>query len=349
MGTGRPRSFACAVVALALMAVAATATPALAAPKAKQHVWRFGTRTLSKGAKGKDVRYLQRALSRLGVSTSVDGVFGKGTFRNVEAFEGQHGWPVNGVISRKDAKRIRKLLAKRRVTGSYFIQGYVLPTLQLSSRKAGGAKVKVLDSFGNLVQTLPVDFDGTESKSVAWNGMQSGGGVGGDGTYQMKLADPGTAGASVTGGQTRPFAMHLHQFPVPGPHSYGGPDGRFGAPRSGHIHQGQDIPAACGEKLYVFEKGQVSVNAYQAGGAGYYVVIHGLLTGTDAVYMHLKAPSWAPAGTPVTAGQQVGKVGETGDAVGCHLHFERWSVPGWYVGGAPYDPLPELQYWDSYS
>jgi hypothetical protein len=29
--------------------------------------------------------------------------------------------------------------------------------------------------------------------------------------------------------------------------------------------------------------------------------------------------------------------------------LERWSAPGWYVGGAPYDPLPELLYWDSYS
>jgi murein DD-endopeptidase MepM/ murein hydrolase activator NlpD len=143
--------------------------------------------------------------------------------------------------------------------------------------------------------------------------------------------------------------MHLHQFPVPGPHTYGGPDSRFGAPRSGHTHQGQDVAASCGSKLYVVETGSVRVNAYQASGAGYYVVLHGNLTGTDFVYMHLTAPSWAPVGTGVTAGQQIGKVGDTGDAQGCHLHFERWSVPGWYVGGAAYDPLPELQYWDSYS
>jgi len=350
MGMGRPRSIACAVLALAVVTVTAPAVPAAASPKGKHHhVFHFGTRPLARGAKGKDVRYLQRALSRLGVATSIDGVFGKGTFKSVEAFEQAHGWPVNGVVSKKDAKRIKKILAKRRVSGAYFIQGYTLPTLQLSSRKAGGAKVKVIDANGNLVQTIPVDFDRAQSKSVAWDGMQSGGGVGGDGTYQLKLADASTAGATVTGGQTQPFAMHLHQFPVPGPHTYGGPDSRFGAPRSGHTHQGQDLPAACGEKLYVFEKGQVSVNAYQAGGAGYYVVIHGLLTGTDAVYMHLKAPSWAPVGTGVTAGQQIGKVGDTGDAQGCHLHFERWSVPGWFVGGAAYDPLPELQYWDSYS
>ena len=126
-------------------------------------------------------------------------------------------------------------------------------------------------------------------------------------------------------------------------------DARFGAPRSGHIHQGQDIVAGCGQKEIVDETGQVRVNAYQAGGAGYYVVLHGALTGTDSVYMHLKAPSWAPAGTNVFAGQQIGKVGATGDAAGCHLHFERWTAPGWFVGGAAYDPLPELLYWDSYS
>jgi murein DD-endopeptidase MepM/ murein hydrolase activator NlpD len=349
MGMGRPRSIACAVAALAMMAAAAPTAPAIGAAKGKHHVHRFGSRPLARGAKGKDVRYLQRALSRLGVSTAADGVFGKGTFRSVEAFERAHGWPVNGVISKKDAKRIRKLLAKRRVTGNYFVQGYTLPTLQLSSRKRGTAQVKVLDPSGNLTQTLPVEFAGAETKSVAWNGMNAAGGVAGDGIYQLKLGDLGGSGASVTGGQLQPFGMHLHQFPVPGPHTYGGPDARFGAPRSGHVHQGQDLPASCGEKLYVFEKGVVSVNAYQASGAGYYVVIHGLITGTDAVYMHLKAPSWAPAGTAVTAGQQIGKVGATGDASGCHLHFERWSAPGWYVGGAAYDPLPELQYWDSYS
>jgi murein DD-endopeptidase MepM/ murein hydrolase activator NlpD len=117
----------------------------------------------------------------------------------------------------------------------------------------------------------------------------------------------------------------------------------------GHTHQGQDIPAACGQQELVDETGQVKVNAYQASGAGYYVVLHGLITGTDSVYMHLQRPSWAPAGTTVFAGQQIGRVGDTGDAEGCHLHFERWTAPGWYVGGAPYDPLPELLYWDSYS
>jgi murein DD-endopeptidase MepM/ murein hydrolase activator NlpD len=50
----------------------------------------------------------------------------------------------------------------------------------------------------------------------------------------------------------------------------------------------------------------------------------------------------------VFTGQLIGYVGDTGDAVGCHLHFELWSGQ-WQAGGAPIDPLPALQGWDSYS
>jgi murein DD-endopeptidase MepM/ murein hydrolase activator NlpD len=342
MGSGRPRTVVCAVLAIAL--IAALPSAAEAKPKHKRP---FGSRVLRPGTKGKDVRYLQRALTRLGIATAVDGAYGKGTMRSVKTLESQRGWPVNGVVSRRDAKRIRKLVGKRAVSGSYFVAGYSGPILKVSSRHSGNAKVKVVDASGNVIYAIPVSFAGAESHDVAWNGLTPAGVVL-DGTYQLKLGKSNTAGASASG-QTEPFGMHLHAFPVPGSHNFGGPDARFGAPRSGHIHQGQDMAAACGQKLIVDETGQVKVNAYQASGAGYYVVLHGTLTGTDSVYMHLQRPSWAPVGTNVFAGQQIGRVGETGDAQGCHLHFERWTAPGWYAGGAPYDPLPELQYWDSYS
>ena len=347
MGTGRPRSLAGALVALALVAVIAPAAPASAKPKGK-HVFSFGSRSLGSGTKGKDVRYLQRALTRLGVATSIDGVFGKGTRRSVEAFEQAHSWPVNGVVSRKDAGRIKKMLSRLTVSGSYFVFGTSVPTLNLNGRRAGTATTKVVNAQGSAVLKVGITFSAAGAQTFTWNGGLPGG-FAPDGTYQLRLSDPGSAKGAVTGGQIQPFGMHMHAFPVPGAHNFGGPDARFGAPRAGHTHQGQDIPAACGQKEVAFETGMLKVNAYQAGGAGYYVVIHGSLTGTDGVYMHLQAPSPIPAGSPVSAGQVIGKVGDTGDAQGCHLHFERWSAPGWYVGGAPYDPLPELQYWDSYS
>jgi murein DD-endopeptidase MepM/ murein hydrolase activator NlpD len=137
-------------------------------------------------------------------------------------------------------------------------------------------------------------------------------------------------------------------FPVPGPHNFGGAQARFGAPRSGHSHQGQDIFAACGERLLSAQAGTVKVNAYQAGGAGYYLVVDGT-DGYDYVYMHLKKRSWATPGTFVWPGSQVSRVGQSGNASGCHLHFELWTAPGWYAGGSPIDPYDLLLQWDSYS
>jgi murein DD-endopeptidase MepM/ murein hydrolase activator NlpD len=138
------------------------------------------------------------------------------------------------------------------------------------------------------------------------------------------------------------------RFPVRGPHSYGGPDARFGAPRSGHTHQGQDVPAACGTQLVAPHGGVVKAKAYEAA-AGNYVVIDGEGVKQDYVLMHLQAPATVTQGQVVTTGQKLGKVGDTGDAQGCHLHFEIWTGAGWYTGGGPVDPLPTLKYWDSYS
>jgi murein DD-endopeptidase MepM/ murein hydrolase activator NlpD len=134
-------------------------------------------------------------------------------------------------------------------------------------------------------------------------------------------------------------------FPVRGPFSFGGPDSRFGAPRSGHVHQGQDIAAAEGLPVVSPVAGSVYWVAYQAGGAGYYVVVRGA-DGRDYVFMHLEEGSTiVQKGQPVRAGQQLGRVGSTGESSGPHLHFEIWP-DGWYAAGSePIDPLPQLQAW----
>jgi murein DD-endopeptidase MepM/ murein hydrolase activator NlpD len=138
------------------------------------------------------------------------------------------------------------------------------------------------------------------------------------------------------------------RFPIRGPHDYGDAMARFGAPRSGHIHQGQDVFAACGTKLVAARGGRVQYTGFQ-GAAGNYIVIDGRKWKYDYVYMHMRKPAIVQEGETVTTGQMVGKVGDTGDAVGCHLHFEIWTPPGWYEGGHPIDPLKTLRYWDSFS
>jgi murein DD-endopeptidase MepM/ murein hydrolase activator NlpD len=133
-----------------------------------------------------------------------------------------------------------------------------------------------------------------------------------------------------------------YRFPVRGPHSYG--DG-LGAGRG---HQGVDIFAKCGTPLVVAHSGVVKANTYH-GAAGHYVVIDGAGVKQDHVYMHLTKKSPLTKGMQVTTGQPLGFVGETGNASGCHLHFEIWGGAGWYTGGKPIDPVPIVKYWDSYS
>jgi murein DD-endopeptidase MepM/ murein hydrolase activator NlpD len=300
------------------------------------------------GSRGKDVRYLQRSLTTLGFVTTVTGSFDIYTRKNVRRLERSKGWPVDGRVSKKDARRIRKLLTRKPGT-VFFAYGLNLPAVTLTAAKAGDARVDVTTTGGGVAR-IPVSFGGSGQQTVVWNGITAAGAYAPDGAYQMGLGDSGTAKASIiSGGQTLPFQFRQHAFPVPGTHSFGGAGSRFGAPRGGHLHQGQDIAAACGSGLVAAEGGILTVESYQASGAGYYIVIDGAVTGTDYVYMHLQAPSWALVGQIVYAGQQIARVGNTGHSSGCHLHFEHWTYPGWYLGGYPYDPLPELIYWDKYS
>ncbi len=134
-------------------------------------------------------------------------------------------------------------------------------------------------------------------------------------------------------------------FPVQGPYSLGSAGSRFGAQRSGHVHQGQDISAADGTPVITPRAGVVHWRAYQAVGAGHYLVIRAD-DGTDYVFMHLVAGSeLVEKGDRVRMGQQIGQVGSTGDSDGAHLHFEIWP-DGWYAPGSdPIDPLPQLQAW----
>jgi len=135
-------------------------------------------------------------------------------------------------------------------------------------------------------------------------------------------------------------------FPVAGPHNFGGPENRYGAPREGHIHEGQDVLTAEGTPDVAPLAGTITSTSYQAGGAGYYLVEHTGI-GFDFMFAHCEASSFAvSSGQSVSAGQQLCRAGQTGDATAPHLHFEMW-VGGWQSAtGHSIDPLPYLEAWE---
>jgi murein DD-endopeptidase MepM/ murein hydrolase activator NlpD len=161
------------------------------------------------------------------------------------------------------------------------------------------------------------------------------------GVPSARISEAGTLGGSAAGA----FRFLRYRFPLVGAHDYAEAGARFGAGRG---HQGQDVFAACGTPIVAARGGVVKYREYQPA-AGNYVVIDGARTAVDFGYMHLREEALVALGDRVKTGQPIGFVGATGQASGCHLHFEEWTAPGWYSGGSPFDPLPDLLAWDARS
>jgi murein DD-endopeptidase MepM/ murein hydrolase activator NlpD len=181
-----------------------------------------------------------------------------------------------------------------------------------------------------------------KAHKLRWDGRRGDRGVPADGTYEVRIGPPGHRGAAI--GR---FEFHDHVFPVDGAHTYGDP---FGAPRSGgRVHEGQDLPAACGTPLLAARGGKVTATGYSAALYGYYVLIDGLATDRDYFYAHMQTPAPLSEGDRVDTGERIGEVGKTGNARNefCQLHFELW--PHGYHDGGPEDPAPALHQWDAFS
>ncbi len=193
----------------------------------------------------------------------------------------------------------------------------------------------------------------SQTQSLLWRGTLNGAPAP-PGRYSFRLNAASASGARTRSSSTAPvnsrdaFDLLPHIFPVRGRHNFGQRGARFGSGRSGHSHQGQDVMAKCGTRMVAARGGKVRAKGYQSS-AGNYLVITGSRTGQDYAYMHMTEPSAFDRGDKVLTGQRIGTVGETGNARGCHLHFELWRKPGWYNGGRPFNPLPALRDWDSYS
>lgn len=238
-----------------------------------------------------------------------------------------------------------------------FFYGVRYPSLRFSigsSQQQNDLQIDVVNAAGEVVRSYyRNDVEPNVKVRIRWDGTTSEGKPARNGRYSFRVEPQGgTEVAARANTSSAPFslgfALYGYAFPILGRHEFAMGAGRFGAPRSGHTHEGQDTMAACGTPLIAARGGTVQYAGYQYA-AGNYIVIDGKGTGFDFMYAHLAEPSPLKTGEAVRTGQPIGVVGETGDATACHLHFEIWTAPGWYEGGSPIDPLPYLEKWDRYS
>jgi LysM repeat protein len=151
----------------------------------------------------------------------------------------------------------------------------------------------------------------------------------------------------VIAGGTKPYAQRevvgITTSPVAVPDNAEVGSGNFGWPASGSIsqrywggHPALDITGRVGAAVTAADGGYVTYagSGWNAGYGTHVIIDHG--NGFATLYAHLNS-AFVSAGENVSAGQQIGTLGSTGNSTGPHLHFEIR-----YQGGPrnPYNFLP---------
>ncbi|MCX6719778.1 MAG: peptidoglycan DD-metalloendopeptidase family protein, partial [Candidatus Staskawiczbacteria bacterium] len=106
-------------------------------------------------------------------------------------------------------------------------------------------------------------------------------------------------------------------------------DNYFIFPTQGHITQGThyynaiDVANSCGTPIYAAASGTIQRavfnNAWNLGMGNYVTILHP--NGTVTYYGHFQNVFVKP-GDKVAVGDRIGLMGRTGNATGCHVHFQ---------------------------
>ena len=105
---------------------------------------------------------------------------------------------------------------------------------------------------------------------------------------------------------------------------------KFGKKKAGAPHDGIDISAPKGSPVKAAQKGKVVYSDFHGGYGNLVIVKHG--SGLLSVYAH-NMKNLVKKGDPVSQGQVIAYVGDTGKIAGPHLHFEIRR------GASPKNPL----------
>jgi murein DD-endopeptidase MepM/ murein hydrolase activator NlpD len=101
-------------------------------------------------------------------------------------------------------------------------------------------------------------------------------------------------------------------------------------------HLGTDIGAGCGAPIFAAHTGTVVYAGWNGVYGNYIEIANG--NGINTAYGHIKSGGIKVSyGQHVDVGQQIAKVGATGGATGCHLHF------GVLINGVVTNPVPFMR------
>lgn len=222
---------------------------------------------------------------------------------------------------------------KHPATFKYEIGGRQTEDLRIAAVRKGHGAVRKWDVANVKPKT---------KYKLSWNGTVDHGKEVPKGKYSFRVEDAsGQLDRSNADGH-RSFGVYPDIFPVRGHHGYG--DG-WGAGRG---HTGQDIFADCGTKEVAARAGKVAFVGNDGGGYGHYMVINTRGEKHAHLYAHMKDKPLVHKGDHVRTGESIGKVGASGNAQGCHLHFEYWD--GNYNGGRPQASVTKhVKDWDRWS
>ena len=132
----------CRTLAVAMLAVGAALPAASASARVS-----LGDRDLHQGMRGHDVRVLQDFLTRVGLTTPVDGQFGPFTGRRVRSWERRSSLPVNGWVSRTDAAVLRGQVA----AGTRVLDNSAAPAPAPAAPASNPTEKAVLGSDGKAI------------------------------------------------------------------------------------------------------------------------------------------------------------------------------------------------------
>ena len=131
---------------------------------------------------------------------------------------------------------------------------------------------------------------------------------------------------------SKPFVKPLKDIKITSTYGYG-----RGAQGYNIVHKGTDFRAMVGTEIYSMNDGIVKISRPYTTYGNTIVIDHGL--GINTLYLHLSELK-VKEGDSVKAGQLIGLSGDTGYAVGAHLHL---SVK---VNGISIDPEKFMKFFD---